>query len=352
MQKNNFMGSFKKKFSVIIVTYNSEWCISPLLHSLEAQTEKNFEVVIIDNASSDKTVKIIQQNFSYVTLVQNTKNYWYSKAYNTGIHISQGEYILICNHDIILEPNFLEEVSQAFTRDGSIGLVGGKVLKYPQNLPFKYNLTALKKSEKSFIIDTTGIQLFRNRRTIDRGESETDSGQYDTGGEVFGISGALVCYKRKVFDAIRYQNEFFDEHIVAYKDDVDASWRVRHAGYIAWYTPTAVAYHKRRVSRTTDLTDVGTIVNRLGRSSLDRIQGYKNQWNVLVKNDHIENFRKDFIFIFWYEFKKLMYILLFEQKTLKAIPQFFKTLRYMKLKRKRIFQKSHILAADMRKWLK
>ncbi|OGY81701.1 MAG: hypothetical protein A3F54_01410 [Candidatus Kerfeldbacteria bacterium RIFCSPHIGHO2_12_FULL_48_17] len=336
--------------SVLVLTYKSVPYLRPLIASIRGQTYTNIELIMIDNASPDDTVAVLKKEFPDVRLIENPENYWFSKGFNIGINAAKGEYIIICNHDIVLEPNFIEEILKGF-KDEKIAAVGGKLLKFPgEQMEFSSDLVRLKTLVKSFKIDTTGVQVFRNRRAIDRGESEVDTGQYNVPQEVFGISGALVCFRRSALEAVKFEHEYFDEDIMAYKDDYDMSWRLRHAGYSLWYLPSAIAYHNRRVSRSTDLSDRGTMANRRGKSKIDNIQSYKNHWLVLLKNDSARNFWRDFPFIFWYELKKFVYVLLFEQRTLAAIPLFFRQLARMKMKRKYIFSHSTLRPGEVHHW--
>lgn len=340
------------KVSIIVVTYHSARYLRPLLTSIFSQTEKSIEVIVVDNASADETVYILKNEYAdSVKLIQNATNDWFSKGYNRGIRESHGEYVLICNHDVILMPDFLRQLLERIEADPKIASVGGKVLKFPQkDMEFSYDLARLNSLSGSFKIDTTGIQAFRSRRFIDRGESEQDEGQYDRAEEVFGLSGALVLFRCSALESVKYEREYFDEDMVAYKEDIDMAWRLRRAGFTAWYVPSAKAYHNRRVSRETGLGMFATIKNRLGKSSKDSFFSYKNHWHVLVKNDTFGNLFQDIFFIFWYELRKLVYIVLFEPRTLAALPQFFRELPRMRKKRRFIFAHSQATRENIRRW--
>ncbi|OGY78991.1 MAG: hypothetical protein A3B74_03840 [Candidatus Kerfeldbacteria bacterium RIFCSPHIGHO2_02_FULL_42_14] len=340
------------KVSIIIVTYNSARYIRPLLASIVAQTEKSIEVIVVDNASQDETVAVLEKEYTQtVRVIKNPTNDWFSKGYNRGIRESHGEYVLICNHDVILMPDFLEKLLQRIESDPKIACVGGKVLKFPQkDMEFTYDLARLNSLRGYFKIDTTGIQVFRNRRFIDRGESEEDRGQYNREEEVFGFSGALVLLRRAALETVKFEEEYFDEDMIAYKEDVDMAWRLRHAGFTVWYVAKALAYHNRRVSRDTGLGMLATIQNRRGKFHKDSFFSYKNHWHVLIKNDTFANFFKDSLFIFWYELRKFIYILCFEPHTLAAIPQFFREFPRMRKKRSVIFSNSKLSNASIRRW--
>lgn len=346
------MAEYTKKVSILILTYNSSRYLRPLLESLFHQTERDFEIIAIDNASSDDTLQILKNEYaSRVRVIANPENYWFSKGFNIGIRQAVGKYVMICNHDIVLEPDFVKHILESMERDPSIGAAGGKLLKFPSDdMPFSYRIDDIKNVGHPLKIDTTGIQVFRSRRAIDRGESDVDSGQYNTPEEVFGMSGAFICIRRDALEAVRYKDEYFDEDIMAYKDDYDMSWRLRHAGYKIFYIPSAVGYHNRRVSRTTGLGDRETVLNRKGKSKIDNIQSYKNHWHILVKNDTFINILRDFPFIFWYELKKFVYVLFFEHHTLRAIGIFWRQFPLMWRKRKFIMSHSHVAPAEVRRW--
>jgi GT2 family glycosyltransferase len=98
------------------------------------------------------------------------------------------------------------------------------------------------------VLDSTGIVMHPSQRHFDRGAGEADRGQYDREELVFGASGAAACYLRRMLDAVREGDEYFDEDFFAYREDADLAWRAQLLGWDCLYVPTARARHVRRVT--------------------------------------------------------------------------------------------------------
>jgi len=331
-----------KEITIIVVTWNSKGFLPALFESFQKQSFKDYQVIIVDNNSSDGTVEFIKENYPQFRVWQNAENTGFAKANNQAIKLASTPYLLICNPDIILEPEFLSEILKTAQSNDKIGSAGGKLLRFPENL---------KTLTDSDTIDSTGIVIFKNRRAIDRGENEQDRGQYDRCEEVFGISGALVLYSKSALERVAVNGEYFDEDFFAYKEDVDLAWRLKLAGYQSVYNPSARAYHRRAVARKTDLSDKGTITNRWGKTALANYLSYRNHLWMLIKN---EGYLRIFFHpvIWWYELKKIIYLLFKEPNTRKALPEIVKQIPKMSQKRKRIKQIKSIKNQDLKKWFK
>jgi GT2 family glycosyltransferase len=333
------------KTSIVIVTYQSGRYIAPLLASIRAQTLPAFEVLIVDNASTDDTLELVKKTLPSARIFPQTENLWFSKGYNVGIREAKGDWILVCNHDIVLEPTFLERLSRGQRLTKHVGSLCGKLLK-------------MEKNENGLpLIDSAGMQVLRSRRMIDRGEGDEDRGQYENTHQVFGGSGALVCYRRVALEEVALplpdgRPEYFDEMFTAYKEDIDLSWRLQQNAWKSVYVHDAIAHHWRSAARKTDLSTVGTLKNRKGKTPLIHILSYRNHLWALVKNDDWSAVLYHLPWIFVYELEKLFYILLVEQRTLLAVGSFVKGLPAMIRKRRLIRLRRRVTSWRLREWLR
>lgn len=335
------------RISINIVTWNSSKFIRQCLNSIFEQNYKDFSVLIIDNASSDGTAKIIEKEFPQVSVLKNARNLGFSKAHNQGIRfaLEKGfEYILVFNPDIIITDDCLEELIKAVETDPKIASVGPKLFK------IQTTNTELKESLKTKVIDSCGLKILKSRKIVERGAGEVDSGQYDNKEEVFGLSGAMVLYKRDALKDIKIFNEYFDENFFAYKEDADLAWRLRLRGWKNLYQGKAIAYHYRAASIEEKAGIMKIIKNRRGKSKMINHYSYKNHLLLLAKNDFFINFILNFPFIFFYELGKFFYILFFESKTLLSLGQFFKELPPTVKKRKLIMRNKKIGPKEIREW--
>lgn len=300
--------------SIIVLSYNSQKHLPALFESLAKQTYRTLEIIIVDNASQDNSVAWVKQQtiLKIDHLISNGTNDWYCKGNNAGIAKAMGKYILFCNDDVVLGKEYIERLVAVMQRDSRIGMIGGKLLK-------------LTKQGENHIIDTAGLAMYRTRRVTNRGENELDRGQYDHTKEVFGISGAVMMVTRTAVRQLEIQGQFFDEDFVAYKEDIDVSWRMHLAGFKVVYVHEAVGYHARSIQQT-------SISQRTKKSNIIRAYSYRNHLWMLMKNETLRTFLWNSPWIITYELGKLIYLLLRERSTITYIPQVLKSWKMMRAK--------------------
>ncbi|HEY6906731.1 MAG TPA: glycosyltransferase family 2 protein, partial [Ignavibacteriaceae bacterium] len=115
--------------SIIIVNYNVKEFLQNLIHSIrKAGTSLNYEIIIVDNSSSDGSVDFISEKFPDVTLISNKENLGFGKANNQALKIAKGHYILIINPDSIVSEDTLTKMISFFENNPSVGLAGCKIL--------------------------------------------------------------------------------------------------------------------------------------------------------------------------------------------------------------------------------
>jgi len=211
--------------SVIIPNLNGRDLIRECLSSLENQTFKQFEVIVVDNGSSDGSVGFIREHFPWVEkIIENPCNYGFARACNQGIKISRGQLIALLNNDTETHPDWLAELVRAADNYPRIGMFASKTLFY----------------DRRDVIDTTGHLIYPDGLNRGRGRMEVDRGQYDDKPDVFFPSGCAALYRKAVFDDIG----LFDETHFAYGDDTDIGIRARLAGWGCRFVPSAIVYHK------------------------------------------------------------------------------------------------------------
>ena len=323
--------------TIIIITWNSLKYLPYCLKSIFDQTFKDFSIIIIDNGSTDGTIDFIRKEYPQTTLLQNRKNLGFAQANNQGIKLAKTKYILLCNTDIILEKDFLKNAVTTIQSNNKIASVGGKLLKV------KWDKEELPKPIKTDIIDSCGIKIHKSHQATEIAVNEKDRGQYNTQKEVFGISGALVLYRRSTLENVKYNQEYFDENYFSYKEDIDLAWRLKLVGYKSIFIPKAIAYHFRSISQKDTREFRPKLLNQLS---------YKNHFLSIIKNQTLINLIIYSSFILWYELKKFIYILILEQSTLPALFTFFKQLPQTLQKRNFIISNKKISSKEIRKWFK
>jgi GT2 family glycosyltransferase len=211
-------------YSIIVVNHDGGSLLVECLNSVFRHTD-NFELILVDNASSDGSFENAVKLFPRVTPVKNEANLGFAKANNVGIQVSQGEWIVLLNPDTTVTEGWLEALA-ACTREGkNVGIVTPKLLR---------------KDKKT--IDSAGQSFdFMTAITKDRGAGEFDQGQYEEMQDISSCSFACALIARRFFDEIG----FLDERMIIYYEDVDLCLRGRIAGWRVLYCPRSVVYHSR-----------------------------------------------------------------------------------------------------------
>jgi len=310
------------KVSVINVVYNSKKYIKPVFDAIFAQTHKDLEVIAVICANDDGSKELLAQNYPQVKILDPGKNLGFSAANNLAIQESSGEFIQLVNPDLILEPNYIEIMLKAFT-DHKIAAATGKLLRYD-----------FDKNQKLNVIDTTGVTMSVSGRARDRGQNQTDHGQFDAQTEVFGVSGAGPMYRRSALEKVKDEQEYFDEDFFMYWEDVDLSWRLNNSGYKNVYVPAAVAYHGRTAGQAEGgYLHLFRFIQHHKKLSPQILRwNYKNHILMYIKNaKHI--WHPAFVLR---ELAMLGYIIVFETSTLKVLPELFRQIPRILAKRKAV----------------
>ncbi len=204
--------------SIVILNWNGKRHLKACLDSIYSQTYQNFEILFVDNASTDDSVDFVKKNYSDARILKNNKNYGFAKGNNIGIKKARGKFILILNYDTKLDKNFLNEILKP-TNDGRIGMVSSKIL-----------LMDKKK------VDTIGLKLFVSGLAKDvKNEKEKSL--------IVAPSGGAVLYRKKMLDDIKQNGEYFDEDYFLYAEDLDLGLRARLRGWNVAYAKNALVLH-------------------------------------------------------------------------------------------------------------
>lgn len=245
--------------SIIIVNYNAGEHLARCLKSVERQTFRDFEVIVIDNASRDQSITSAE-SLDWITVVRNSDNRGFAAAQNQGMRISRGKYLMPLNFDVYLTPDFVAHAVRALDCYPTIGTVSGKMLRMQPD------------GEWTNEFDNAGLLLDRQRMPRHRGKGEQDSGQYQDMDLVFGAMGSAPVFRRRMLDDIAYKGAYFDESYFTWWEDVDLDWRGRLRGWDCLYVPQAVAYH------------VGDPQNNQATPFAAR-HGIRNRWQMILANE-------------------------------------------------------------------
>jgi len=209
--------------SIIVVSYNGKHLLRTCLESVFKQRYKNYEVIFIDDCSTDGSTEFIEKNYPLIKLIKNKEKLGYALGNNVGIGLANGKYIATLNNDTKVDPYWIENLVKIGESDEKIGICASKQLKF-------YDTDT---------IDSAGIILHRGMYPSNRGYNERNKGQYDNSLAVFGASGASAFYRMEMLNQIG----LFDPDYFFYHEEFDLCWRAKLWGWKCVYVPEAIVYH-------------------------------------------------------------------------------------------------------------
>ena len=207
---------------------NGKELLQECFTALREQTLTDFEVLLIDNGSTDGSQDFTRTHFPEVQVVELGRNFGFTGACNKGWELSQGEIVILLNNDTAVTPNWLQEIINAFARHPDVGMVASKMMLYDKRDHFH----------------TTGDYYRIDGIPGNRGVWQKDEGQYEQEEYVFSACGGSSAYRRSLLDEIG----FLDDDFFFSCEDVDLGWRANLAGWKVLYVPTAVLYHKLKAT--------------------------------------------------------------------------------------------------------
>lgn len=200
------------------------------LPSVLSSTYSNYEVVVIDNASTDGSVSFLETNYSQIRVISMDRNFGFAKGYNEGLKQVQAEYYVLLNSDVEVEKDWIEPAIALMQFNKNIAACQPKLLQFHNKRMFEYAGAA------GGWLDYLGYP-FAMGRVFD--VCEEDNGQYDQPQPIFWASGAAMFVRASAY----HQLGGLDEYFFAHQEEIDLCWRMQLAGYKIFSCPQSVVYH-------------------------------------------------------------------------------------------------------------
>jgi N-acetylglucosaminyl-diphospho-decaprenol L-rhamnosyltransferase len=207
--------------TVVIPTFNGLRMLAEALDGLERQTTAH-DVIVVDNASTDRTVDLLAKRFPYVRVVELPENVGFGRAVNRGVAAAETDVVVLINNDVICGPEFLERLLEPL-RDDSVAMVAGVLLQH----------------DRPHLVDSAGIELDTTLRSWDALWNRPVS-ELAGAAEPVGPCGGAAAFRTQAFRDVGG----FDETFFAYWEDVDLALRLRLAGHRCVRAGDARALHK------------------------------------------------------------------------------------------------------------
>ena len=221
--------------SVVIVAWNAKTYVDECLSSLYSDRQVPFEVIVVDNASSDGTPELVSANYPDARLVRNSENLGFAKANNIGIELSRGKYLFLINSDVNVPPGCLSRLVSYMEEHPDIGLLGpqmrgadGSVRRSCMRLPTVWNAFCRTLAIDMLLKNTPGL---RSQLMLDF--------HHDRIAEVEVLNGWFWVVRRDALDQVGP----LDPRFFIYAEDLDWCQRFKKAGWRLVFYPEAHAVH-------------------------------------------------------------------------------------------------------------
>jgi GT2 family glycosyltransferase len=210
--------------TIIIVSWNTAGLLTQCLRSIyETSSLFTFEVIVVDNGSTDDSVALVEKQFPQVKLVKNTRNRGFASANNQGLEIGCGRYFMLLNSDTVVLPKAIDTLIQMADQNPNVGIIGPKLLNMDGSLQKSWA------SFPSFLSELIGQNF--GKRTPVTGIPNTF--------EVDWIMGACMLLPLAVLQDVGKM----DEDYFFYSEETDWCFRIKKQGWKIWYTTNAQIYH-------------------------------------------------------------------------------------------------------------
>lgn len=231
------------KCSILIVSYNSHKLLDKCLTAIYSGSHRySFEIIIIDNHSSDSSVEIIRNNYPEVLLIENGENYFFAKANNIGFEKSSGEYILLLNNDTEVQLDAIDEMIEYLELNQNIAGVCGQLLNFDNTIQIGFNIKKLP--NYSLIISEI---LYLHHIPIIKKLFDSHfcrNVNYQKPQLVEQPAASCILLRSSIIKKIG----LFDETLYYFYNDVDLCLRLKNGGYPLMYLPSAKIYHHQNAS--------------------------------------------------------------------------------------------------------
>ena len=176
----------KPLVSVVVLNLNGLRYLKGCLSSLSKQTATSFEVILVDNGSSDGSAEYVRNNFPSVRLIENKTNLGFAAGNNQGIRMARGKYIATLNNDTEVDSEWLKNLVEVMESDNGLGMCASKIHNF----------------DDPNVIDGVGMLIYPDGMSRARGRLEEDRGQYSKIEEILLPSACAALYRRKMLDEI------------------------------------------------------------------------------------------------------------------------------------------------------
>jgi GT2 family glycosyltransferase len=211
--------------SVIVINMNGLQFLQACFSTLGRQIYTDFETLLVDNGSTDGSVKFVKENFPHVIILELGRNFGFGGGNNQGIKAARGKYIALLNNDTEVHENWLAELVRGIKSDPIVAMCASKLVF----------------ADNPGIVDSAGDELFWFGQTFSYRHYPADHPAVTKARRCFSACAGAALYRRDVLDKVGLFDEIYG---LGYYEDVDLGFRAQLQGYECLYVPTAIVHHK------------------------------------------------------------------------------------------------------------
>jgi len=249
------------KVTIIALNYNGRQFLNNCFSSLKRLNYSNFEVIMVDDCSTDDSVALTTKKFPWVKILQNTKNMGACVSFNRAVKESTAGLLVKIDNDVKVGKNWLTEMVETIESNPEIGVVGSKILNYDGKSVQDFGSSV---DRMGYPLSYLGLEGKPKKLPKER--------------RVFYVSGCSMLFRKKIFE----EAGMFDEKFFIYKDDLDLCWRMKLLGYKTVTNMESVIFHVSGVTQGGGSTGEGTKVYHT--TARKRFFGERNTFRMLLKN--------------------------------------------------------------------
>jgi GT2 family glycosyltransferase len=259
----------KKTVEIIIITYNSKAIIGNCIDSLFSSIDMKMALTVVDNASSDGTVKFIEQQYPSVKIIKNIENMGYAKAVNIGAKSVKGEFFVISNADVVFHNTAVSQMVSYLNAHDKVGVIGVQQIFPDGRWQRSYGLVPGILDSLSNLMGITLIHNWRRRLSWPRKVDINPK-------QVAYIDGAVIAVRKKAFESV----SGFDEDFFFYAEEADFCLRLRRNGWKSVFLPSGRITHIRGGSSTKVDSATDKYIRLQVNSKLLLVGKHYPQWQV------------------------------------------------------------------------
>ncbi len=270
--------------SASLITRRAITCNNCLRSIIANPPQGDYEIIVVDNGSTDGSLKMLQADFPKVTVIENPANLGFTAPMNQALRRATGQFLLLLNPDTLIHPQAFDRLIAFMQEHPQVGICGPKVLNTDGSL----QAPCRRGESRPWAVISYFLRLHRlfpDSRLF--GGYLMNYMDEDVTHEVAGVAGSCMLIRRQVIDQIGY----LDERFFAYQEDADYCFQARRAGWQVYYVPTAQVTH-------------------FGGEGGSRVQPYRSiyAWHRSYWLYYRKNLASDYFFLFNWVFYLVMLV--------------------------------------------